>query len=77
MLEFIYLLIGYCIYLFIENIYNGFILHYTKEYIQQRKIELGNIITEIPDDHYYFETSNGKYELRKPIFIPFNEYNKI
>jgi len=76
MLEFAFFMIAYCIYLIVENIYNGFIIRETIQYMHDRNIELQIVLADVPDTHYYFQ-KNKTIELREPIRIPFNDYNKI
>ena len=66
MIDIICLVVNYCIYLCVVNIYTNFIN--IKEYMEQRTIELHNLDNEILDRDY-FETLDGKYELHKPIQI--------
>ena len=74
MLDYLWLLVVYYIYLCVENIHNGFIPHELFQYVHNRYIELEEYkLDVIHDKYYYFQDEHGNIELRAPIFIPINE----
>jgi hypothetical protein len=75
MLDYLWLLILYYIYLSVENVQHGFMQHQIIEYIHDRNIELKayNVLDVIPNNHYYFHDEYSNIELRAPIFIPMDE----
>ena len=74
MLDYLWLLILYYIYLFAENIQLGFIQNQIIQYVHDRNIELEayDLLDAIPNNYYYFQDEYGNIELRQPIFIPIN-----